>query len=265
MQLSSALKETLIKTAHLLADAAGEAILPHFRSLDLPTDNKDSSGYDPVTVADRAAEKAMRKVLAELRPEDAILGEEFGHKAGTSGLTWVLDPIDGTRAFVCGAPTWGVLVAVNAGAAPLFGLIDQPFTQERYSGGFGEALWQRGSESNSIATRAAKPLSEAILLTTFPEIGSPEQRRTFERVRDRVQLTRYGLDCYGYALLAAGQVDLVIEAGLAPYDIQGPMAIVEAAGGVVTDWEGGPADGGGTVIAAANAEIHAEALSAMQA
>lgn len=252
-------------TAHEMADAAARAIMPWFRSADLRTDNKLASGFDPVTAADRAAEAAMRAVLARRRPDDAILGEEFGNTGGCSGLTWVLDPIDGTRAFLCGAASWGVLVGLSDGARIRYGLIDQPFTGERFEGGLGlAALHHRGSQT-PLAVRGGRDLSQATLLSTFPEIGTDDDKAAFDRVAARARLTRYGLDCYGYALLALGQVDLVIEAGLQAYDIAAPLAVVEAAGGIVTDWQGGPAHAGGRVIAAASAALHRQALDLLNA
>ncbi|WP_246209764.1 histidinol-phosphatase [Pikeienuella piscinae] len=252
--------DDLLKTAHALADAARAPILRHFRSAELSADNKRPGGFDPVTAADREAETAMRAVLAEMRPDDAILGEEAGASAGTSGLTWVLDPIDGTRAFLCGAPVFGVLIAVHDGARPLLGVIDQPFTGERFTGAPGIAELTRGTEKRALSVRRGRGLENAILLTTFPEVGTERDAAGFAAVRDRVLLTRYGLDCYGYALLALGQVDLVIEAGLQSYDIQAPITVVEAAGGVVTDWRGGPADQGGQAIAAGDPALHRAAL-----
>jgi histidinol phosphatase-like enzyme (inositol monophosphatase family) len=255
----------LIETALALADAARDATLAHFRGAGLTADNKDATGFDPVTVADREAEQAMRAVLAERRPDDAILGEEFGQKAGTSGLTWVLDPIDGTRAFLSGAPTWGVLIAVGGSDGPQLGVIDQPYIGERFVGGFGQA-WAEGPQGRrALATRGPRGLDEAILFTTFPEVGSAAERAGFDDLAGRVRLTRYGLDCYAYALVAAGQIDLVVEAGLQAYDIQGPMAVIEAAGGIVTDWRGGPAKDGGRIVAAANRQIHAAALAVLAA
>lgn len=253
--------EGLIETAHALAEAARAPILDRFRSAGLLADNKAESGFDPVTAADREAEAAMRAVLAARRPDDAILGEEEAAAPGTSGLTWVLDPIDGTRAFLCGAPVFGVLVALHDGKRPVFGLIDQPFTGERFAGGFGVAEWTRGAERRPLGVRGGRTLGEATLLSTFPEIGTERERAGFGAVAARARLVRYGLDCYGYALLALGQVDLVIEAGLQPYDVQAPIAVIEAAGGIVTDWRGGPADQGGQVLAAASPALHAEALS----
>ncbi|MGJ8546921.1 MAG: histidinol-phosphatase [Sulfitobacter sp.] len=252
-------------TAHVMADAARAAILPHFRSASLGADNKLAGGYDPVTEADRAAERAMRAVLAERRPDDAILGEEYGASAGTSGLTWVLDPIDGTRGFVSGTPTWGVLIALSDAAGPFFGMIDQPYIGERFTGSPKGAELVGPHGTQMIRTRAPRALGEAVIFTTFPEVGTAEDARMFAELAGKCQLTRYGMDCYAYALLAAGQVDLVMEAGLNAYDIQAPIALIHAAGGIVTDWNGGPAHEGGQALAAANAEIHAEALAVIAA
>lgn len=248
------------KVAEELANVARAKCLPLFRSPDLRTQNKSFEGFDPVTAADRAAEAAMREILASRRPQDGVLGEEFGPTSGTSGFTWVLDPIDGTRAFLCGAPTWGVLIGLDAGEGPVLGLIDQPFTRERFMGGAGRAVLRDSLFERPLATRPCARLAEAVLLSTFPEVGTAQERAGFEAVRDRVRLTRYGLDCYAYALIALGQVDLVIEAGLHPYDIQGPQAVIEAAGGIVTTWDGRSAHQGGRILAAGDRRVHAAAL-----
>lgn len=262
---NEAFRAEIWRVADAMADAARAAILPHFRRHGLVSDNKLDEGFDPVTVADRAAEEAMRAVLAERRPQDGILGEEFGGSAGTSGLTWVLDPIDGTRGFISGTPTWGVLIALNAGSGPILGLIDQPYIGERFSGGLGRASLSGPQGSAPLRSAATTALEAATLFTTFPEVGSPSERSAFEAVRDQVLLTRYGCDCYAYGLLAAGQIDLVIEAGLNAYDIAAPIGVIEAAGGIVTDWSGNPAHTGGRALAAANSELHAKALSILQA
>ncbi|WP_136442845.1 histidinol-phosphatase [Pacificoceanicola onchidii] len=254
----------LVETAHALADAAGHAILPFFRSADLSSENKLSEGFDPVTVADRAAEEAMRAILAERRPQDAVFGEEFGATSGTSGLTWVLDPIDGTRGFISGTPTWGVLIAVSDNTGPILGIIDQPYINERFTGGLGQGRRTGPQGAADLKTRATGALVDATLFTTFPEVGSAEEGAAFRRVAEQVKLVRYGMDCYAYALLAAGQIDLVIEAGLNSYDIQAPIAVIEAAGGLVTDWQGGPVHEGGRALAAANPEIHAAALAILK-
>ncbi|WP_292292444.1 histidinol-phosphatase [Marivita sp.] len=263
-RFTSADASDLWSVAEQMADAARAAILPHFRSIGLATDNKLAGGFDPVTIADRAAETAMRDVLARLRPDDGILGEEHGSVAGTSGLTWVLDPIDGTRSFISGTPTWGVLIALSDKTGPLMGMIDQPYVGERFMGGLGRCDWTGPGRRDLLGTKPTTDLSQAILFSTFPEIGSPDQRTAFERVTPKVKLTRYGCDCYAYALLAAGQIDLVIEAGLNAYDIQAPIAVIEAAGGVVTQWDGTPAHDGGTALAAATPELHAAALALLK-
>ncbi len=251
-----------METAHRAADAARAPCLAHFRSEGLTADNKDGSGYDPVTVADREAEAAIRAVLAQERPEDGVLGEEEGRSAGASDALWVVDPIDGTRAFLIGAPTWGVLIGYNEGARPALGVMDQPHIGERFWGD-GRDAWVRrdGGEPRRLRTRSNVRLDEARLCSTFPEVGTASERMAFERVRDRVRLVRYGLDCTGYALLAAGGVDLVIEAGLHAYDIQALIPIIEGAGGVVTTWEGADPQHGGRIIAAGNRALHAEAVA----
>ncbi|MCF2869999.1 inositol monophosphatase family protein [Octadecabacter sp. G9-8] len=259
VKLTAADQDALRACAHAMADAARGAILPLFRT-GLVSDNKDAGGFDPVTEADRAAELAMRAIVATLRPDDAILGEEFGETSGTTGLQWVLDPIDGTRGFISGTPTWGVLVSVRDVSGVLYGLIDQPYIGERFEGGFGIADMTGPQGAAPLRTSATETLAQATILTTFPEVGTVQDGAAFREVATKCKLTRYGMDCYGYALLALGQVDLVIEAGLSAYDIQAPIAVVHAAGGIVTDWQGGPAHEGGRALAAANATLHAQAL-----
>lgn len=254
----------IVAAAYSLADAAATETLKHFRSSDLAPRNKADAGFDPVTEADRAAERVMRDLLARLRPDDAIVGEEYGETAGTSGLTWVLDPIDGTRGYISGTPTWGTLIAVTDADGPIFGLIDQPWTGERFVGGFGVAQLSRAGGVSPLKSRLNPSLDSAILFTTFPEIGTPSEQAGFVRVAEHCRLVRYGMDCYAYGLVAAGHVDLVIEAGLNAYDIAAPIAVIEAAGGVVTDWAGGKVHHGGRALAASNANIHAAALALLK-
>ncbi|WP_171239659.1 histidinol-phosphatase [Ruegeria sp. HKCCA5491] len=253
-----------LEVAEEMADAAREAILPYFRQSNLETSNKLSGGFDPVTIADREAEKAMREVLARHRPDDGIFGEEFGQVQGSTGRTWVLDPIDGTRGFISGTPTWGVLIALSGQDGPIMGVIDQPYIGERFLGSADIAQAVGPTGTMQLSTRSTRTLDEAILFTTFPEVGSLQDRAGFEAVAQHVRLTRYGMDCYAYALLAAGQVDLVIESGLNSYDIQAPIAVIQAAGGIVTDWQGGAAHNGGRALAAANADVHAAALEILR-
>lgn len=252
--------DELVDVAHALANAARVATLRHFRQDALSAESKEDARFDPVTIADRESEEAMRRILAERRPADAVLGEEFAPSAGTSGWTWVIDPIDGTRGYMSGAPTWGVLVAVGDASGPRYGIIDQPFIGERFEGGFGRSEVSGPLGRKALRCRPPRPLSEAILYSTFPEVGTAYEGAAFRRVAGQMRLVRYGTDCYGYALVAAGQIDLVIEAGLQPYDVHAPMAVVEAAGGIVTDWQGRRNPQGGQVIAAANAEVHRAAL-----
>jgi histidinol phosphatase-like enzyme (inositol monophosphatase family) len=263
MGLTTADRDAVIATAHALADAARVETLRHFRTVGLSAETKDTDRFDPVTVADRASEQAMRAILAARRPDDAILGEEFGATPGTSGLTWVLDPIDGTRGYLSGTPTWGVLIAVSDDSGPIFGIIDQPYIKERFSGGFGVAECVGPMGRSKLKARPARPLSEAILFSTFPEVGTAEEGAAFRRLVPKVKLTRYGTDCYAYALIAAGQIDLVVEAGLQAYDVQAPIAVIEAAGGIVTDWTGAPVHQGGRVLAAANQTVHAAAMAVL--
>lgn len=250
------------RVARRMAAAARSAILPYFRQTQIATENKDAVGFDPVTVADRAAEQAMRDVLAAERPLDGILGEEFGETPSQNGLRWVLDPIDGTRGFISGTPTWGVLIALEQiGRGPIFGIIAQPYMNEMFIGGLNRSMAETPYGTVPLATSTTSRLEDAIIFTTFPEVGTSTEQHAFASVAQQCKLTRYGMDCYAYALLAMGQVDLVVEAGLNAYDIQAPIAVIQAAGGIVTNWRGKPAHGGGQVIAAANATLHDRALA----
>ncbi len=261
--LTAAEKAELVSVAHELADAARLATLQHFRAAGLDAENKEAHHFDPVTIADRLSEERMRDILAKRRPDDGILGEEYGSKGGASGLVWVLDPIDGTRSYLAGTPTWGVLISVADAQGPMFGMIDQPYIGERFIGGFGKAEMTGPHWTRNLKTRSARPLSETILMSTFPEVGSVDEGAAFRRLVPKCRLTRYGTDCYAYALIAAGHIDLVVEAGLQAYDVQAPIAVIEAAGGIVTDWQGRPAPQGGRILAAANAEVHAAALAVL--
>ena len=261
---NAALRAELWSVAEELAEVARAAILPHFRSIGLTAENKDQRGFDPVTIADKAAEQAMRDVLAARRPQDGILGEEFGTLAGSSGLTWVLDPIDGTRGFMSGTPTWGVLISLNDATGPRLGIIDQPYIGERFCGGFGRAEVTGPLGTAPLNVRGTTDLSDATLFTTFPEVGSIAERQAFEAVSAQAKLTRYGCDCYAYALLASGQIDLVVEAGLNAYDIAGPIGVIQAAGGIVTNWEGGAVHDGGRAVAASTPQLHAQVLKILQ-
>lgn len=261
------LAQSLLPTAQRMADAARDAALPHFRSSSSTAENKAASGYDPVTEADRAAERAMRAVLAELRPNDAIEGEEYGSQAGTSGVTWYLDPIDGTRAFVAGLPSWTTLIGATDGAKPILGVIDQPWIDERYIGLTADtpASWVEGrGETITLKARDCQKLTDAILSTTDPFILTAPERGAFEHIRATARLTRYGLDAYAYARLAAGTIDMVVESGLKAHDVAALIPVIEGAGGVVTDWRGNAPQLGGQIAAAANRRILDEALISLR-
>ncbi len=246
------------------ADAAAKAILPHFRQAALSPDDKtgDAVGeFDPVTVADKGAEMAIRELIEKERPDDAILGEEFGQKQGTSGARWVIDPIDGTRAFIAGMPTWGTLIGYHDGAKPIVGIMDQCFVGDRFLGWPGGAALVREGKTTMLKTRACPKLSDAIFACTTPELfTSPREQTAYDTLLRETRMLRLGTDCYAYALLAHGLIDIVLEAGLKPFDIQALIPIVEGAGGVITSWDGGSAEDGGQVLATGDAALHATVL-----
>jgi len=246
-----------------LGGLAGDIVLPYFRQ-PLAVDDKGGHRFDPVTIADRRAEEALREAILARYPDDGVLGEEFGETVGSSEYRWVIDPIDGTRAFVCGAPTWGTLIALCEHDRPVLGLMSQPFVGESFVGG-GAASWQvRAGAHTRLRTRDTCDLAASYLFATAPEMFAADTEwPAFQRLAAQVRLARFGLDCYAYALLAAGHLDLVVEAGLGYYDIAPLMPIVEAAGGVVSDWDGRPVRGGGRVIAAANRRLHEQALAVL--
>ena len=251
--------------ANAMADAARAAILPHFRALK-HVENKEQDGtFDPVTVADRAAETAMRDVLAELRPEDAIFGEEFGRKAGTTGWTWVLDPIDGTRAFVAGLPSWTTLIGlVDEPGDAIVGIIDQPVLDERYVGTPDGTVLRTGAGETPIRVSQCEDLREAVIATTDPFIMTPPEQGAWTHLRHTARITRYGLDAYAYARIAAGTIDLVAETGLAPYDAAALIPVVRGAGGLACDWRGNPAKPGGQLVCSASQGILDQALISLR-
>ena len=251
-------------------DEAAKVTLPKFRQ-PIEIDNKAEKGFDPVTIADQEAEQVLRNALMAALPSAAFLGEENSVAIEPcdqrshlgicptiqSGLTWVVDPIDGTRAFITGMPLWGTLVALNDGDAVLLGAFDQPWIGERFVGYGDQAERVYQGSTTLLRTRAARPIGECIVQTTTPDMFDDSQSlESFDRVRQQVSMTRYGGDCYAYALLAMGGIDAVVESSLQPYDIQALIPIVEGAGGVITNWIGEPCLSGGNVIAAANAFVH---------
>ena len=243
-----------------LANAAKAETLPRFRT-GIAVDNKQAGGYDPVTEGDQAAEAAIRALITEHFPDHGILGEEHGSIGLDREHIWVIDPIDGTRAFISGVPVWGTLIGFQSGGRAKMGLMDQPFTGERYFAD-GNKAWYKGPEGEKqIKTRACQSLSDAVLFTTSPHIFTPDEAERYGQIQDKVRLFRYGVDCYAYALLAAGHVDLVIESGLKPYDVGALIPIIEQAGGIITTWDGGRPEGAGRIIAAGSKAVHEEALA----
>lgn len=249
-----------------LADAARSAIRPHFRvSGQIHDKNAGAPGqFDPVTAADEAAERAMRALLAAQRPDDGVLGEEFAETAGTSGWRWVLDPVDGTRAFVAGLPVWTTLIALcDPEGTPVIGIIDQPVLDERYLGWPGGAALQGSGGETPLEVSACDDLREATIATTDPFIFTPAEEGAWTHLRATARIARYGLDAYAYARLAAGTIDLVAESGLAPYDAAALIPVVRGAGGLATDWRGTPAKPGGQLVCASSQPVLDQALLAL--
>ncbi|GJE28412.1 histidinol-phosphatase [Methylobacterium organophilum] len=247
-----------------LATQSGAAILPFFRGhFGMDDKARGSAGaFDPVTEADRAAETVMRNMIRAHFPTHGILGEEFGAQNTDAECVWVLDPIDGTRAFIAGLPTWGTLIGLTHHGAAVRGMMHQPYLQERFTGDGRTASVRTPKGERRLQARITERLADAILATTDPRLfAEGEEREGFRAVEDAVRLSRYGADCYAYCMLAAGQIDLVVEAGLKPYDIVALIPIVEGAGGVVTAWDGSPATGGGRIVAAGNRRLHEAALA----
>lgn len=248
--------DDLLTLANRLADASGALIRRYFRQ---PLSIDDKADASPVTVADRGAEEAMRAILAEAVPDHGIIGEEFGSDRPDAEYVWVLDPIDGTKAFITGKPSFGTLIALLKDGRPWLGVIDQPIIGERWIGAAGHGTTLNG---NAVATRDAGSVAAASLYATAPEMFAGADADAFFRLRAAVKLPRYGADCYAYGLCAGGFVDLVCEADLKVYDWAAVVPVVEGAGGLVTDWSGAPLtpDSEGRVLAAGGPRVHADAL-----
>ncbi len=246
-----------------LATASGETILPFFRTA-LAVENKLSRGFDPVTAADRAAENAMRSLIRETFPEHGILGEEYGAEHTDAEYVWVLDPIDGTKSFISGMIAWGTLIGLMRFGEPVYGMMHQPFTRERFTGDSGAAHYRGPGGPRDLRVRKCEALSDAVLFTTSPLLMNAADRASFGKVETKAKLSRYGGDCYAYCMLAAGQIDLVIETEIKPHDIVALIPIILGAGGVITTWEGGPPQAGGRIIAAGDTRTHAAAMELLK-
>ena len=248
---------------------AGTLTLRHFRA-DAHVDDKAEPGaFDPVTAADRDAEALIRRRIRARFPRHGLYGEEQGWEPGAEPLTWMIDPVDGTRGFIGGFVQWGTMLGLWDGQAALLGVVHQPYTGEIWCGTAAGTVFQRwppGAPGTPMDNRRCRVrhcagLGDALLATTDPNLFQGAEADAFHRVRRAVRLSRYGADCYAYCLLAMGSLDLVIESGLKPWDVRPLMPIVTGAGGRLTDWSGGDPGAGGQVVAAGDERVHREALA----
>jgi myo-inositol-1(or 4)-monophosphatase len=253
--------EIMIAFANRLADASGAVIRPYFRQRIEVSHKPGRHAFDPVTEADKGAERAIRAIIERERPDDGILGEEYAEKRGTNAWRWVLDPVDGTRAFITGRHEWGSLIALEENERPVLGILDQPVLGERFIGVNGHAALHQDGQVTRLRVRECADIADAILCVTDPTAYfKPEQQAAFARVKAAARLTRYGGDCYLFALLALGFVDIIIEANFNRWDIAALMPLVEGAGGVVTSWDGGDCRDGKTILACGDRRMHAAAI-----
>jgi len=245
---------------HQLADLADAQTLSRFRGpIAVEAKHNEGETFDPVTDADRRAEIAMRALIRERFPGHAILGEEYGPE-GESDFCWVLDPVDGTKPFICGIPVWGTLIGLTYRGVATHGMMSQPFTGERFWAD-GKQAWRSGPQGSGVmTTRKGLPLNQAILHTTSPEPIARTPDVNFAALHSATLMTRYGGECYAMAMLAAGQIDLCLEYALQPYDIVAFVPIVEQAGGVVTTLSGDRPEAGGRILASGCPRLHDEAL-----
>jgi histidinol phosphatase-like enzyme (inositol monophosphatase family) len=256
----------MIVTADFLrriATVAAAETLPRFRA-EGAVANKKAAGFDPVTEADREAERAIKALILKEFPEHGVLGEEHGVENAASRYLWVIDPIDGTRAFISGLPVWGTLVGLTVDGDAVAGLMSQPFTGELFYATDSASHYEGPGGPRILRTRPTTRLEDATLFTTTPALYRDGKRALYDRLESSVRLARYGTDCYAFAMVAAGHVDIVADPGLQPYDIVGLIPVIEKAGGVVTTFDGRPAEQGGDILAAATPELHAAAMEILR-
>lgn len=247
-----------------LAKASGEAILPFFRS-SMGVENKAAkSPFDPVTEADKAGEATMRAMIKRAFPDHGIIGEEYGTEKTDAEYVWVLDPIDGTKAFICGLPMWGTLIGLTHNGTPAYGMMNQPFTGEQWWGDTGSAHMSSSKGMRKLKTRRCTSLEDAVLSTTSPLMFKGEDEKLYKKLESKAKLARFGADCYAYAMLAAGHIDIVIESGLDPYDIVPLIPIIQGAGGIVTTWDGNDARQGGRILASGDKILHKNLLEILK-
>lgn len=257
--------DRLIGFANRLADTSGAVIRPFFRQRIDVTHKPGKHAFDPVTEADRGAERAIRAIIDSERPDDAILGEEYGEKRGTSGWRWVLDPVDGTRAFITGRHEWGSLIALEKDGVPVLGILDQPVLGERFIGVNGRSHLVQAGARQPLQVRDCASLGDAVLCATDPSAYMTEaQQAAFARVKAATRMTRYHGDCYIFAMLAMGFIDLIVEGAFRQWDVAALIPLVEGAGGIVTNWQGKPWRDGDALIAAGDTRIHEETVKLLQ-
>jgi myo-inositol-1(or 4)-monophosphatase len=252
--------ENYASFARELAAVARAETLHWLAQGSVPDDKNAGGAFDPVTEGDRAAERAIRAAIEARYPEHGISGEEYGEKSGTGPWSWSLDPIDGTRAFICGLPSWTILIALLHEGRPVVGLIDAPRLDELFVGFGGNGTVDSAAGEAALRVSSCARLAEARLATTDPYLFAGEELAAFTRVREQARVTRYGLDAYAYARLAAGSIDLVIENGLKPHDYNALIPVVRAAGGAIGNWRGEDEFGEGKVVAAASQALFEEAV-----
>ncbi len=257
--------EKLIAFANRLADASGAVIRPFFRQRIAVAHKPGLRAFDPVTEADKGGERAIRAIIERDRPDDGILGEEYGERPARNGLRWVLDPVDGTRAFITGRHEWGSLIALEDKEVPVLGILDQPVLGERYLAVNGSAVLLEGDKRTPLKVRECAGIKDAILCATDPSAYfAPDQQAAFARVRAHARMTRYGGDCYLFAALTLGFVDIIIEAGFNRWDVAALIPLVEGSGGIITSWSGGDCRDGKTILACGDSRVHEEAINLLK-
>ena len=247
-----------------LAREAARVSLPYFREVCETADKGGTAGFDPVTQADREAEAAIRRLIGDRYPSHGVIGEEYGEDRPEAEHVWILDPIDGTRAFIAGLPLWTNLIALRAGDRPVVGVIGQPYLDEIFLGGPSGGRMLKGDRETPLRTRACAHLNDALIATTDPDLFTGAERGAWTQVRAAARLARLGCDAYAYAMLAAGRIDLVAESALKIWDWSALVPVVEAAGGEVTNWRGGAPDNSGQVLAVSDARLRDQALVALR-
>jgi myo-inositol-1(or 4)-monophosphatase len=261
MTVDAVVDPATIALAHRLADASGAAIRPYFRRPIEVAHKPGRDPFDPVTEADKGGERAIRAILDAERPNDAILGEEYGEKPGTTGWRWVLDPVDGTRCFITGRHEWGSLIALEKDGVPLLGILDQPVLGERFVGVDGAAELHQAGQVTKLKVRACAGIGEAVLCATDPSAYMTDgQQAGFARLKARARLTRYHGDCYLFAMLAMGFIDVIAEGAFRRWDVAALIPLVQGAGGIVSNWRGEPWRDGDALLAAGDGRVHAQAV-----